>query len=339
MKQPYSIGFLVALILSFSSLTGCEKTYVIDTYATMRYDVLALPAPATATDLLAVVFPSASGGLVGGAGGTVYATADGGKTWINRSQASLGQVRKLRSGGPATVWAATSVGLFRTVDAGQSWQRAQYANFGGVVGPAFDVQFVTTQIGYAVGENGNIWKTTNGGQTWTDLLTVAQRRFSLRAVSFTSPDSGQVVGAEYARYLTTNGGSTWSLVSGGSGEYRDVLCYGPGRYLLASDKEGFSDNPASGIAGARTIDDNLNWPIYALARHGERGGPMVAVGEKTIIRHDPTFSLRPESTPWTNVHAPSGASFTATFKGAAFADARTLYTVGTNGALYRFYYQ
>ena len=108
MKQPYSIGFLVVLLLSV--LTGCEeKLYVLDTYATMRYDVLPLPAPATTTNLLAVVFPSASVGFVGGAGGTIYATADGGQTWTSRSQPSLGEVRKLRLSGATTVWAATGV--------------------------------------------------------------------------------------------------------------------------------------------------------------------------------------------------------------------------------------
>ncbi len=337
MKQLYSIRFFILLLLF--ATTGCkEKMYVIDEYSTMRYDVLALPAPAAATDLLTVAFLSASVGFVGGVGGTVYATADGGQTWTSRSQPSLGDVRKLRLSSGPTVWAATSVGLFKTVNGGQNWQRAQIINSSGTVGPAFDVQFATAQVGYAAGENGNIWKTTNGGQIWTDLLTVAQTRFSLRAVSFTSPDSGQVVGAENARYLTTDGGRNWNVMSGGSGLYRDVLRYGQGHYLLVSDKEGFSDNPASGIS-TRTVDDDLHWPIYALASFAGADGRMVAVGEKTVIRYDPSFSLRPDTTPWTNVHAPNGASFTATFKGAAFADARTLYAVGTNGALYRFYYQ
>lgn len=337
MKQPY-LMCIFSLLLLFAT-TGCkEKIYVIDEYSTMRYDVLALPAPAATTNLLTVAFPSASVGFVGGVGGTVYATADGGQTWTSRSQPSLGDVRKLRLSSGPTVWAATSVGLFRTVNGGQSWQRAQLTNFNGAVGPAFDVQFPTAQVGYAAGENGNIWKTTNGGQTWTDLLTVAQTRFSLRAVSFTSADSGQVVGAENAQYLTTDGGRNWNVVSGGSGVYRDVLRYGQGRYLLVSDKEGFSDNPASGIS-TRTVDDDLHWPIYALARFAGADGRMVAVGEKTLIRYDPAFSLRPGITPWTNVHAPDGTSFRATFTGAAFADARTLYAVGPNGTLYRFYYQ
>ena len=337
MRQTYLLRIFILLFLFV--IPGCkEKIYVLDEYSTMRYDVLALPAPAATTDLLAVAFASPSVGFVGGVGGTVYATADGGQTWASRSQPSLGEVRKLRLSSGPTVWAATSVGLFKTVNGGQSWQRAQFANSGGAVGPAFDVQFVTPLVGYAAGENGNICKTTDGGQTWTNLLTTAQSRFSLRAVSFTSPDSGQVVGAEYARYLTTDGGRSWSVVSGGAGVYRDVLRYGQGRFLLVGDKEGFSDNPATGISTS-TVDENMGWPIYALARYPGPQGSVVAVGEKTVIRYDPAFSLRPATTPWTNVHAPNGASFTATFKGAAFADARTLYAVGPNGTLYRFYYQ
>ncbi len=142
MKQLYSIRFFILLLLF--ATTGCkEKMYVIDEDSTMRYDVLALPAPAAATDLLTVAFLSASVGFVGGVGGTVYATADGGQTWTSRSQPSLGDVRKLRLSSGPTVWAATSVGLFKTVNGGQNWQRAQIINSSGTVGPAFDVQFAS----------------------------------------------------------------------------------------------------------------------------------------------------------------------------------------------------
>ena len=77
MRQPYSLRIFILLFLFV--IPGCkEKIYVLDEYSTMRYDVLALPAPAATTDLLAVAFASPSVGFVGGVGGTVYATADGG---------------------------------------------------------------------------------------------------------------------------------------------------------------------------------------------------------------------------------------------------------------------
>jgi photosystem II stability/assembly factor-like uncharacterized protein len=336
MKQHYLVGFLLAAGIG----AGCQQDkYLLEVYATTRYEVLKLPTPAEATNLLAVAFPSASVGFVGGAGGVLYTTVNGGQSWTSRTQAALGEVRKLYFNSATAGWMATSNGLYQTTNGGQTWQRAQYGTAVGpygYIGAAWDVRFVSPQIGYAAGANGDLLKTTNGGSTWTDQLPLGHQRFPLRAVSFSSPDSGQVVGEE-ARYLTSNGGRTWSLYSSSSFMAYDLLVYGKGRYLQAAGKDGFSDNPGMGSYGdTHYVDDNLNWPIYALARYGGAGGPVAAVGENTLIRYDPDFSAQPDLTPWTYVRTPEGTSFRATFRAAAYADAHTLYAVGDQGALYRF---
>jgi hypothetical protein len=335
MKQHYLLGCLLAAGLG----AGCQQDkYLLEVYATTRYEVLRLPAPAEAANLLTVAFPSASAGYVGGAGGVLYATTNGGQTWTSRTQPALGDIRKLYFASATAGWAATSSGLYATTNGGQTWQRAQYATaIGpyGYIGAAWDVRFVSAQVGYAAGATGDLLKTTNGGVSWADQLPAGHQRFELRAVSFASPDSGQVVG-EGAHYVTSNGGRTWSLYPSYMGY--DVLAYGKGRYLKAAGPKGFSDNPAigSGYGDTRYVDNNLNWPVYALARYGGAGGPVAAVGENTLIRYDPEFSVQPDLTPWTYVRTPEGTSFSATFRAAAYADAHTLYAVGDQGTLYRF---
>jgi hypothetical protein len=58
-----------------------------------------------------------------------------------------------------------------------------------------DVFFLDENVGWAVGFNGTIFKTTNGGDTWTvDEEGSALTIYVLSGVHFTSPTNGYVVG-------------------------------------------------------------------------------------------------------------------------------------------------
>jgi len=56
------------------------------------------------------------------------------------------------------------------------------------------VQFLDAEVGYAVGDEGVVWKTINGGKTWELLPTNV--RGSLRSIHMLSPLAGWVVGRE-----------------------------------------------------------------------------------------------------------------------------------------------
>jgi photosystem II stability/assembly factor-like uncharacterized protein len=157
--------------------------------------------------LKTVDFVSAREGFVGGSSGALFATTDAGATWTRRSLASLGTINKLLFSTATTGWAGTSTGLYRTTNAGQTWTRVStYDTYGYTAGGIVDIQFVTAQIGYVVGDGGLINKTTNGGTSWTSVQYRNDKNYSFQAVSFSSVDSGTVIGNEQARWLTTNGG-------------------------------------------------------------------------------------------------------------------------------------
>ncbi len=338
MKQFYPLAFIgVAL-----GLSACkDPAYVVDSYSTMRYDVLALPAAADTLALNTVDFVSAREGFVGGAGGTLFATTDAGATWTRRSQAALGTINKLLFTTATTGWAGTSTGLYRTTNAGQTWTRANtYDGYGYTGNGINDVQFVTAQVGYAVGEGGVINKTTNGGTAWSSVQPSTYKRYAFRAVSFSSADSGTVIGNDQARWLTTNGGRTWDIYDsfGRPNNYYgyDILRFNEKSYLLATPS-GFQAYSPAASGYYEQDDENYGYPVYGLAAATPRG-PVVAVGERTIIRRDPAYSKH-ERTPWVYVHLPDGSSPTATYYAADFADARTFYAVGKRGLIHRFYYQ
>ena len=72
----------------------------------------------------------------------------------------------------------------------------------------------------AAGQLGGIWKTTNGGSTWTKQTTATFSNASsfTNVVHFWNANDGFCMGdpinGEYEIYRTTNGGTNWTLVSG-----------------------------------------------------------------------------------------------------------------------------
>ena len=68
---------------------------------------------------------------------------------------------------------------------------------------------VNNQIGYAVGYNGIILKTTNLGVNWSFINTPTI--YNLYSVNFNTPENGWIVGFEV--YRTSNGGQNWTQVT------------------------------------------------------------------------------------------------------------------------------
>jgi photosystem II stability/assembly factor-like uncharacterized protein len=84
-----------------------------------------------------------------------------------------------------------------------------------------DVQFVGTETGWAVGDQGVIWKTADGGISWE--LQTSGVTCALRSVCFLTDRVGWIAGGESAPYAqqgqgvvlkTMDGGAKWELVSG-----------------------------------------------------------------------------------------------------------------------------
>ena len=336
MKKVYPLLFLGCWA------AGCaEDKYVLDSYSTMRYEALSLPTAADTLALNTVDFVSAREGFVGGEGGTLFATTDAGATWTRRSQASIGAINKLLFTTATTGWAGTNTGLYRTTNAGQTWTYVSTFDVYGYIGGGItDMQFVTAQVGYVVGAGGLINKTTNGGNSWTTVQRRTDKRYTFRAVSFSSVDSGTVIGNDQARWLTTNGGQTWGIsdtYGGGNNNVYgyDILRFSAQHYILASNA-GFEAFDPEHIYGLGP-DVQYKYPLYAIAMATPRG-PVVGVGQRTIIRYAPAYSQH-EHTPWVYVLLPDGTSPTATYYAADFADASTFYAVGKRGLIHRFHYQ
>lgn len=72
----------------------------------------------------------------------------------------------------------------------------------------YHIHFPNPFIGYAVGENGTIIKTTDGGESW--FLQESGTTHHLRSVYFLSSDTGYIVGYQSLFMKTTDGGNNWT---------------------------------------------------------------------------------------------------------------------------------
>ncbi len=123
----------------------------------------------------------------------------------------------------------TGGGVFKTSDGGNTWLAAADKYFGGSIGAIAvsesnpDVVYVGTgeyDIRGNVSAGDGVWKTADGGRTWTSLGLAATQQIARIRVSPTNPDIayvaalGHVYGPNPERgiYKTSDGGKTWSLV-------------------------------------------------------------------------------------------------------------------------------
>lgn len=79
--------------------------------------------------------------------------------------------------------------------------------------PLNAIFFINENIGWAVGLQGTIVHTTDGGSTWLDQ-SITDSNISFSEIKFTSESNGFLVGIDYQNeesflYTTSNGGNSW----------------------------------------------------------------------------------------------------------------------------------
>jgi photosystem II stability/assembly factor-like uncharacterized protein len=145
--------------------------------------------------------------------GVVAKTRNGGRTWFIKLRTG----RKAYPGGFTDVVALGRSsclalkngwrhGVWATTDNGKTWTR--HALPGATRASGYTAMaFPTPLVGYAVGPEGMIAKTTDGGVTWSSQKSGVET--ALYDVTFVGADSGYAVGAGGVILATTTGGEDW----------------------------------------------------------------------------------------------------------------------------------
>lgn len=125
-----------------------------------------------------------------------------------------------------TLLAAGAGWVIRSTDAGKSWERLRIEN------DIFTaIHFPTSQTGYLCGNQGSLYKTMNGGASWTKLRqggSTGARHKPFRALWFKDADTGWLVGDNGIFWQTNDGGDTWKSIENApsDADFTDIFWIG-----------------------------------------------------------------------------------------------------------------
>jgi photosystem II stability/assembly factor-like uncharacterized protein len=184
----------------------------------------------------AIIAPSADVVLLIGPRG-VLRSRDGGDSFARvkgRRLASTKLFEVDRGGG--TIFAYGSKNMVASADKGKTWRKVFLPKRTLLSA----VDFVTSRIGFALGQDGRVFKTRGRGRHWSDLSAIGSDDGV--GLSFASPSKGYVVlsrfGDDQEGYVlrTSDGGRTWrpQLVTSRPIYGNNLVTAGGTDYVLAS---------------------------------------------------------------------------------------------------------
>jgi photosystem II stability/assembly factor-like uncharacterized protein len=157
-----------------------------------------------------------------GEAGTLFTTRDGGANWERQRVPT----RNLLLGGSflngKQGWLVGTGGtVLQTSDGGATWSTGRLTGLEPVSGFGLALRvrftaasFVDARLGWAVGTEGRIFATRDGGRTWAPQISNVASDFY--DVKFVSPAEGWVVGAGGTLLHTVDGGFRWVLEPSGT---------------------------------------------------------------------------------------------------------------------------
>lgn len=157
----------------------------------------------------------------------ILKSTDGGLSWQKSLDWSYGQLRgvediKINPLRPATVYAATTEGLLRSYDAGQSWQNIN------PVAMAVDIELNPADTNVVFVTHGSlddqaisgIYRSKNGGQSFEKLTNGLPASYGGKTLLGIAPSQPNTIYASIANaesqiglYKSTNGGDSWTLAN------------------------------------------------------------------------------------------------------------------------------
>lgn len=151
--------------------------------------------------------------------------------------------------------------IYKTLDGGLSWDSSntvlpstddysanRYLN---------DIKFLNADLGYAVGSVGTIYKSTDGGITWTlqTNIPATEAAKAIKSVSIVDENIAFASGDEGLVMKTIDGGASWQLCNtglpGGFSRFEKILM------LDASQGMTFANGNVY-----TTLDGGANWSVY-----------------------------------------------------------------------------
>ena len=198
-------------------------------------------------DYWGIYFINADTGWAVGEGGAVIKTTNGGQKWIWYESGIENTLRTVAAinNGQRVIAAGDGGIIIISEDAGETWNTIP----SGTTDNIWNMQMITNDIGWMVGEGGTALKTSNGGLNWIQQ-PMPYPNVPYWDISFLDTLFGYVCSSSGIVLRTTNGGSNWQIQQ--AGDTRSLYTIYALDTLRAS---------AGGFAGkvVYTTDGGSNW--------------------------------------------------------------------------------
>lgn len=191
----------------------------------------------------------------------------------DKNMGVMGQVRSVAFIGSDLAWLVTLGGdLWRTQNAGVTWEKSSRKPGGYFV----CVTFVDELHGWAVGENGIVFYTDDGGKQWhkRGKLNYPQSGIVADRITFVDKLHGWAVGGKQDIWSTQDGGINWELFS----DWQDSTCT-IRRIKFFNSKMGWLACH-SGLL-SRTDDGGKSWTTVSVKSDGGVINDVFFINEST----------------------------------------------------------
>jgi photosystem II stability/assembly factor-like uncharacterized protein len=175
----------------------------------------------------------------------------------------------------------------------------------------------TTEV-YVAGDNGTLLRTTNAGQTWTQLPVGG---FDFEGVGFSPDGAVGIVATDDGPVLRSTDGVAWTLISTGSGDNLRDISWGTNSVVFSVGREGDA---------LRSTDGGLTWSVSSIPNI-ERLDAISAVSatQAWVVGELGQIFVTTNGTTWTAQNSGTGADLSDVH----MLDASTGYAVGSNNTI------
>ncbi len=277
---------------------GMEYTYNADGVIIKTTDggdnwVTVLPTSGDIDGLQGIWFIDDNTGFAGGWNNYFIKTVDGGTTWtpvtcgtnvwyyvdVEFWDSSNGVAA-------ASMNSGSDQAIFITSDGGNTWVPATSGANVNIMG----VSYANQNTIFAVGTDGKVNKSTDGGHNWTVVYTLPAMLFG---VDFADASFG-VVGGEEKMFATNDGGSTWTTYTTGYENFYGALAFSDGTGYIGGTDENIYITTDYGVSWSMEHNGGGTSSLYRIKETAD-GNLFTCGSQGTIINKAPVFGANFEA--------------------------------------------
>jgi photosystem II stability/assembly factor-like uncharacterized protein len=269
-------------------------------------------------------------GYAAGDFGTLLRTDDGGQTWSGLRPGTTEDLTHIRIIGPVSSVVAGGCTLRRSDDGGATFRRLRWTESESRCdSPIAGISFPDTITGYVLTEDGGVYRTDDGGDSWLAVGSVPadvseDNQEPATDLFFADPDVGFAT-TRRGVYRTSNGGLSWSPEATGPGGFESVYFAGP-LAGYAVGRGGSAYTTTNGGLSWKATSASLTAPSLTLTSVRCADALLCAV---TTSAGDRLLRTIDGGATWTAAFLPDGAEALST----AFTSVQGAVAAGSSGAL------